>query len=67
MNSKILFRPPGLQQQPLRRANQQQQQSSGSGEFQPTWRAWPEQAAAEITSPVMPMHDAALPKRWAAI
>ena len=67
MNSKILFRPPGLQQQPPRRANQQQQQSSGSGEFQPTWRAWKEQTTAEITSPVMPMHDAALPKRWAAI
>jgi len=38
MNSKIVFRPPGLQQQPHRPVNQQQQQqqqSSGSGEFQP--------------------------------
>ncbi|MES2385963.1 MAG: hypothetical protein V4593_15550 [Pseudomonadota bacterium] len=35
MNSKILFRSSPLQQQPQRRVNQQQQQSSGSGEFQP--------------------------------
>lgn len=34
MNSKILFRASPLQQQPQRRVNQQQQQSSGSGEFQ---------------------------------
>jgi hypothetical protein len=35
MNRKILFRCSPLQQQPQRRVNQQQQQSSGSGEFQP--------------------------------
>ncbi|MDP3171109.1 MAG: hypothetical protein Q8M91_12295 [Polaromonas sp.] len=35
MNSRILFRTSPLQQQPQRHVNQQQQQSSGSGEFQP--------------------------------
>lgn len=35
MNSKIIYRPGLLQQQPRRPVNQQQQQSSGSGEFQP--------------------------------
>jgi len=35
MNAKIIFRPGLLQQQPRRPVNQQQQQSSGSGEFQP--------------------------------
>lgn len=65
MNSKIVFRPLGLQQQPPRRVNQQQQQSSGSGEFQPTLIAWVDQAADEIASPVMTSHDAAVPKRWA--
>jgi hypothetical protein len=34
MNSRILFRSP-LQQQPRRHVDRQQQQSSGSGEFQP--------------------------------
>ena len=66
MNSKIVFRPPGLQQQPPRRVNQQQQQSSGSGEFQPTRSAWRDQTAAEITNPVMARHDRSVPKRWAA-
>ena len=65
MNSKIVFRPPGLQQQPPRRVNQQQQQSSGSGEFQPTRRAWPDPAVAGITSPVAESNDKAVPKRWA--
>ena len=41
MNSKIVFRPPRLQQQPHRPVNQQQQQSSGSGEFQPKSRPAP--------------------------
>lgn len=36
MNSKILYRSSPLQQQPQRRVNQQQQQSSGAGEFQPS-------------------------------
>jgi len=66
MNSKIVFRPPGLQQQPPRRVNQQQQQSSGSGEFQPTRRVRLDEAAAEITSPVMARHDTSVLKRWAA-
>jgi hypothetical protein len=35
MNSRILLRASPLQQQPQRRVNQQQQQSSGSVEFQP--------------------------------
>ncbi|WP_372826596.1 hypothetical protein [Polaromonas sp.] len=35
MNSKIIYRPGLLQQQPRRPVNRQQQQSSGSGEFQP--------------------------------
>ena len=65
MNSKIVFRPPGLQQQPPRRINQQQQQSSGSGEFQPTRSAWRDQAAPKITNPAMATHDAAVPKSWA--
>jgi len=35
MNSKIIYRPGLLQQQPRHPVNRQQQQSSGSGEFQP--------------------------------
>jgi hypothetical protein len=35
MNSRIISRGAPLQQQPRRPVNQQQQQSSGSGEFQP--------------------------------
>jgi hypothetical protein len=66
MNSKIVFRPFGLQQQPPRRVNQQQQQSSGSGEFQPTPSAWLDQAAAGIASPVAASHDGAVPERWTA-
>lgn len=35
MNSRVAFQPGLLQQQPRRPINQQQQQGSGSGEFQP--------------------------------
>lgn len=48
MNSKIVFRPPGLQQQPHRPVNQQQQQSSGSSEFQPRSLPTPALAAQAL-------------------
>lgn len=59
MNNKIVFRPPGLQQQPRRRVNQQQQQSSGSGEFQPVSKTWPAQTCAGRPGPSDAGHDGA--------
>jgi hypothetical protein len=49
MDRKIDFRPRGLQQQPRRPVNQQQQQSSGSGEFQP--RSTPADANRRSAAP----------------
>ncbi len=51
--SKIPFQPGRLQQQPLRPANRQQQQSSGWSEFQPrkTPRPGSEHAYASANAP----------------
>ena len=61
MNSKIVFRPPGLQQQPHRPVNQQQQQSSGSGEFQPKRKPWVAQPSSGASAPADAGHGAAAP------
>lgn len=56
MNSKIIYRPGLLQQQPRRPVNQQQQQSSGSGEFQPP-RSWQPGQEAVTLAPLRQMGD----------
>ena len=62
MNSTFHVRRGALQQQPRRPVNQQQQQSSGSGEFQPmpgrSWRQHDESPSRERQSRMGPSQAA---------